>query len=185
MTPLRLSYTLLRLWEQNKLDEVCAYVTKTSDQLVTDAVEQGSAWDKIVQESIEKDGKLPKEFGGMELEGAFCQEKKVLELNDFVLVAKPDIVSFEGEELYEIKTGKFSSGDYANTMQVPIYMMVFDTVKKATILHYDQAIDEMDWFLIHKTEALMEKTKEYVMKNGLAIKKYLEDQGIIEMEVKE
>lgn len=179
MTPLRLSYTLLRLWEQGKTDEVCAYVTKTSDQLVTDAVEQGSAWDKIVQESIEKEGKLPKEFGGLALKGAFCQEKKTIELEDFVLVAKPDIVSFTGEELYEIKTGKFSSGDYANTMQVPIYMMVFDTVKKATILHYDQAIDEMDWFLIHKTEELMKNTKDYVLKNGREVRDYLSNQGII------
>lgn len=179
MNKLRLSYTLLRLWEQGKKDDVCAYVTKTSEELTGDAIEQGKAWDQIVAESIKQTGKLPKEFGGLELKDAFCQEKKVIELEDFAIVAKPDIISFTGEDVYEIKTGKFTSGDYANTMQVPIYLFVFDTSKKGIILHYDQAIDQMDWFMIHKTDQLMNEAKDYILKNGNEIKEYLTAQGVI------
>lgn len=179
MNKLRLSYSLLRLWEQKRFDEVCAYVTKTGEQLTGDAIEQGNAWDQIVQESLKATNKLPKEFGGLELKNALCQEKRVIDIEGFSLVAKPDVVTLEDNKLFEIKTGKFTSGEYSNTMQVPIYLMVFDTVKSGTILHYDQAINEMDWFLIHKTDKLMEEAKNYVLKNGNEIKSYLEGQGII------
>lgn len=179
MNKLRVSYSLLRLWEQGKKQEAIEYFTKTGKELDGDAIEQGKAWDQIVEESVKTTGKLPQEFGGFELKDAFCQEKKTVEFNDFVVVAKPDLVSFTGEDIYEIKTGKFSSGDYANTMQVPIYLFVFNSAKKGTILHYDQAVNQMDWFLIHRSDTLMDQVKNYITKNGNEIREYFESEGII------
>lgn len=179
MNKLRISYSLLRLWEQGKKQEAIEYFTKTGAQLEGDAIEQGNAWDQIIQDEINKKGMLPKEFGGLKLEKAFCQEKKVIEFDGFEVVAKPDLVTFTGEAVYEFKTGKFSSGDYANTMQVPLYLFVFDTAKKGIIIHYDQAVDQTDWFLIHKTDKMIEDVKAYILKNGNEIREYFIKQGII------
>lgn len=174
---INISYTALRLWDLKRTEELIDMFARTSEELDTEAIVEGRAWDDQVNTSIEQTGKLPKEFGGLDMKGALTKQRVEVKLNDdLLLVTKPDVL--KGSVIYEIKTGKFSSSDYANTMQVPIYLFSIPETKRGIILHYDQAIDKMDWFLLHKTDLLMKQTKDYIFQKGGEIKDFLESQGI-------
>lgn len=180
MQKIRLSYSLLRLWDLGKTDDAVAYYFKTADRLESDAIVQGRAWDKIVEEQVKANNKLPEEFGGLKLNKPQTQPKKEIQLDDnFELVIVPDIQ--DGDRIIEIKTGgSYSSSDYARNKQVPIYLYANEDSKMGIILHYDQYIDELDWYAIHKTPRLMEETEKYIYTLGNSFKNYLEKKGLLQ-----
>lgn len=170
---------MLRLWDLGKTDEAIDYYFKTGDELDTEPIRQGRAWDRIVEEQIKAENILPREFGGLKLDKPLTQPKKEIKINDdFELVVVPDIK--DGNKIIEIKTGgSYTSSDYARTMQVPIYLYAYEDTDLGLIVHYDQYIDEADWYMIHKSDKLMKETEEYIYTLGKSFKNYLTKKGLL------
>lgn len=176
---LRLSYTMLRNWELGNTDEVInIYQGKYTDIDTPEAV-MGKAWDEIVGDTVKDTGKLPEEFGGLEVGDCAVQPKEEIQIDDETqLVVRPDLITPDLSTVIEIKTGKYSSGDYSRTMQLPIYLWAISQAKRGMIIHYDQYTNEHDWFLMHSTDRLKTKAENYVRLGGEQIRQFLIAEGL-------
>lgn len=162
---LRLSYTLLKLWQQNRVDDAIIYYFKLG-KITNKYMEEGLKWDKLVNDSVEGHRKLPTAFGGGMLSNPKSQLKLVAQYNTYYdLVGVIDIL--DETILYEIKTGSSKdSADYSLDFQIGIYLLLTDLskieVEKAIILHYDQNRNTLDKTLIWNSIEERKRAKNYI-----------------------
>jgi len=179
---LRISYSLLKLWEAGRIEDMLAYY-KHLETPTTHYMEEGKAWDKLLTESIINKKELLPEFGGDKLNNPQPQLKLECKYDDNVtLVGVLDC--YDSPTLYEFKAGSSAdSADYSNQMQIPLYLLLLEENKmpadKAFIVHFDQAIKKHDRTLIWNTPAQLVKATIYLRENVPAIYKFFTDEGII------
>lgn len=181
---MRISFSLLALWNRGRRDEAVTYFFKLRSD-TNQAMADGLAWDEVVNNTVDATKSLPSEFGGLTLTNPVTQDKREVDFGDgYVLVIKPDVV--EPEIVWEMKTGRRSSIRHGNSMQVPIYMLAYEMLgepkKKGIIVHYDQYLNQTDWFVIFNNQKLMDRTRKWIKKNADEFKAFLIDQGLWEEE---
>lgn len=183
MNKLRLSYTLLDLWQRNRIEDAINYYFKTADIPETDALLEGKAWDSIIQHEIEKKSRLPDQFGGMKVAKEFkCQLKITKSIsNTFDLVGVLD--GYWKNTIYEFKTGYKSSFEYTNSPQLGIYSWLCSLkgieTEKIIVIRYNQHEGKYDWSQVWVTEEMKDKAKNFVFTVGDAIHSYFISEGLL------
>ena len=181
MKKLRLSYTLLTLWEQNNINEAIAYYQHKST-LFTEAIQDGRIYDQVWQEEI--DTKKQVTIGRTIIKFKNPQTQLKIEvpyLDRFMLVGVPDTI--DGDKIFEYKTGTTSSLEYSDGHQLKMYFFLCGLkgidIKTAIVARYNQYKDEADITIFHNTETQRLDAENYIQTLGSEIYFEFEKQGII------
>jgi len=179
---LRLSYTLLRLWHQQRLDEVLSYYTKR-ETITTPEMVIGSGWDHLVNESVKKNNCLPDEFGGLKLNKPSVQQKLEIKLDDETeLVGVPDIIDTGDEIVYEIKTGVTPANTFLSSKQIEIYALLCQlkqiTIRQIRVFRYNPYQRKYDWAMRWNTDNLACEAHDYIFDVAPDIRKYLTENEV-------
>lgn len=178
---IRLSYTLLNLWRQGRIDDALVYYFKMGN-LTNPYLEEGKKWDEIVNTSVREYKRLPEEFDGDILVNPRAQEKWEAEYSDmFTVVGVPDII--DEDTLYEIKTGSSKdSAEYASDFQVALYLWLAQKnnipIRKAYIIRYNQYNKTVDRTLIWNSEFEIERAVNYIESLAPEIYDYFESHNL-------
>lgn len=153
----RASWTVLNQWASGNYEGAVKSYFKL-DQFVTPAMIAGREYHEKWSEYIKTNKRLPLELGGKYLVDPISEEKKVVNLDtwlEFVFI----IDCYDADTLYEFKTGKTNSENYASTMQIPIYAVGATysglLIKKGQIFHYDQYLKKTDMSIIWVTDKML------------------------------
>lgn len=184
----RVSYSTIKKWEgckTNRPEEFVDYYFKLSDnQLSTVAMEEGKAWNDIVDDSLLTDGKFPKEFGGENIQEQFtCRPKLAVFIPpNITLVCEYDVLA--SPIIYEFKTGSSKdSAQYIDDVQIGIQFLVAHLlgipIKKAIVKHYDQTFNTYDQSISWFSKEKIDEAMDYVVKSAKEIEEFLVEQGVI------
>jgi len=181
MNKLRLSWTLLNLWQQGKVDEAVAFYLKLERKETPEMV-KGKELHKLNEENLKEARKFIKEFGGLELKKPRVEWKIEMNYNElFDLVGVIDAYDEETKTLYEFKTGKMSAISYLNSHQLGIYSLLLQKenkpVKKIMVIRWDGK--KTDWAFKWFYPELIEEAKNFVDSLGPEIYQFFEERGII------
>lgn len=181
MNKLRLSHSLIDIFNRDKQDFI-DYITGV-ERVPSDAQIEGTAWDKLIKGCVAKYGKLPAQFGGIEVKHPILDEKWEVDMGDFVLVYKPDLR--DGETvLYEFKTGKTPLSSYMASWQLPIGLLVAKklgmNIDKGILIKFDQHGygNVGEWFQINNNEKLYLKTEGYLMTKADEIAEFMKNNNL-------
>ena len=181
MKKLRLSYTLLSLWEKGRVDDAVRYYKKIPMEM-TEAMIQGKEWDKKNSESIEKNKKFIKEFGDWKLQNPKAQLKLEISYNEMLdLVIVPDCV--DGDILYEHKTGKRSATSYLSDKQLGVYALGLKLsdipIRQAYLIRFNQHTNKTDWAKKIIGDWVFDDTDNYIQTLAPEIHKHFSDINIL------
>lgn len=161
----RASWTVLSNWASGNWERAIKEYFKL-EKFATPSMVEGREYHKKWSEYIKKMKKLPPEFGEKELRNPISEEKKVVQLApwlEFVFV----IDLLDEPTLYEFKTGKRSSENYASSMQMPIYAVGATysgfLVQKAIIYRYDQYLKKTDMSFLWITDKVLADAHNWII----------------------
>lgn len=183
MKTLRLSYTLLNLWEQNNIAEAVNYYLKKST-LTSPEITDGRIYDQVWQEEIDTKGELHIGRTHIKFRNPKTQDraKMVIDyLDRFILVGVPDCT--DEDILYEFKTGTTSSLEYADGHQIKMYFFIAGLkgipIKTSRIIRYNQYKDEADITIFHNTLLQRQDAENYIQSLAPEIYEYFEKHNVI------
>jgi len=166
MTPkLRVSYSILKLWQQGRVDDMIVSYFKLG-QMYSKAMDEGKQWDEYNNLYVSKHKQLAPEFGGDKLINPTPQVKWVTPYDETCdLVTVIDVL--DAPTLYEVKTGvSKDSGDYCNDFQVAMYLLAAHMqgvdIERAYIIHYNQVTRQTDRSLIWNLSYERKRAKNYI-----------------------
>lgn len=180
MNKFRASYTVLNKWKNGDWEGAIKTYFKM-DQFTSRAMAEGKDYHEEWEAYIKKNKRLPEVFGSKKLKNPIAEGKKVVQLEDWLdLVYIPDCI--DSPTLYEFKTGKTSSMQYASDWQIAIYAVGATIsghyIKLAEIYHYDQHIDKMDMSPVWITDKLLNDTHEKIITIASEMHTYFEENGL-------
>lgn len=183
MNKIRLSYTLLSLWDRGDIDQA----VKTyfhMDTPTTEAMEDGKRIHEEIAEHIDSEGRFPDWFFGKELIMPETEKEIVVNYNEmFDLKCYIDCVDHGDNTGYEYKTGKSNSLSHLRTWQVPIYFLIAELggvkLDKMFLIHYNQHEDTRDFAIMHNTPQKREMARNIIDSIGPEIHKYFSDEGLL------
>jgi len=181
MKKLRISYTLLNLWESNQIQEAVNYYQHKST-LFTDSIQDGRIYDQVWQEEIDTKKQVTIGKTTWKFRNPKTQFKiEVPYLDRFILVGVPDVIDLP--LIGEFKTGTTSSLEYADGHQLKMYFFLCKLanikVTTAHIYRYNQMKDEADITIFHNTPQQIEDAKNYIDTLGYEIWEDFEKRGIL------
>lgn len=181
MKTLRLSYTLLSLWEMNKTQDAINYYLKKST-LSSPEITDGRIYDQVWQEEIDTKKELHIGRTLIKFKEPHTQVKIVCPYGDrFDLVGVIDCL--DNETLYEWKSGTSSSLEYSDSPQVKMYFFICGAlnipVKTAIIGHYNQYSDKADITIFHNSIQQREEGENYIQSLSYEIWDYFSKHKII------
>lgn len=161
---IRLSYTILKFWEQGKVKEIADMVRGIKIEKNKD-MERGCEFDLKVQEVIKKEKRLPDELGGLRLNNPEVQKKIEVAYNELAyLVGVYDV--YDEPVIYEIKSSKFSSGDFLNDYQLDFYLLLAKLsglkVEKAVLYRYDYLEKDYDKAILYNNQRSIREIKNRI-----------------------
>ena len=182
MNKIRLSYSLISLWERGDIQGAIDTYFHSSKK-GTQQMEDGRATHKEIAEYLEKFNCLP---DYMNFSGHFTIPK----VEHAVTVPYNEIIDLKGvfdclEEpnLYEWKTGVSDSLEWARTWQLPLYFLICEIakvdVKTAYLIRYNQYQKQSDMVVVHNSTKLRDKARNIVDSLGYEIWQYFSEQGLI------
>lgn len=161
---IRLSYTILKLWEQSRVKEIADLVMGKKIEK-NENMKRGYDFDLLVQEAVKKEKTLPKELGGLKLNNPEVQKKIEVPYNELAyLVGVYDI--YDEPVIYEIKSSKFSSGDFLNDYQLDFYLLLSEMaglkVEKAILYRYDYLNKDYDKSILYNNKRSIQEIKNRI-----------------------
>lgn len=180
MNKFRASYSVLNTWHGGNY-EMAVKMYFHLEQFTTPAMADGIRYHKLWASYIDKNKQMPVEFGGESLLEPRTELKKVITLAPWLdLVGVIDC--FDTSTIYEFKTGKTSSQDYANSKQPIVYQVLMHELKpnKAIVHRYDQHKKKSDMSIVHLTETSFRHGVKWIVENAKEMHAYLTDQGLYE-----
>lgn len=181
MKKLRLSYTLLNLWQMGKVDEAISYYFKL-ERVPTEAMEQGIVIDRLIKKTIENEKKLPDFMGGVKLLNPKPQLKIEIEYNEyFDLVGVIDC--YDEGKVFEFKTGKMTSMDYLKSYQTKLYAYLLTKknyeVKEIIVIRFNQKENISDWAKMFFNEEINEQARNFIDSIAPEIYQFFTQKGLI------
>ena len=180
---LRLSYTLLSLWDRGDIDgAIRTYFHMTRP--ITPQMEDGKRIHEEIAEHIQNFNTFPDWFFNHELKIPECEKIVQVEYNDlFDLKGLFDCYDTVTEVLYEFKTGVADSLEWTRTWQLPLYFLLAEIakipVKYALLIHYNQYKKTTDYTIMHNTKLQRDYARNIVDSIGPDIHNYFTDKGLL------
>lgn len=176
------SYTALNLWNSGNYEravEAYFHLQSFTSEAMADGKTLHDQWEKEVKET----GCLPKIFGGKKLIKPIVEEKRLVQIYDWLeLSYKIDLL--DDGVIYDYKSGKGSSESAISTKQLGVYGVgcTFDKIKvtKGQILHYDQYKKTVDTSSVWLTDTLLEDTLNWIVTLSSDMHTYLTDNKLYE-----
>jgi len=181
MRKLRLSYTLMNLWQMGKVDEAISYYFKL-ERKTTEAMEQGIVVDRLIKQTIEKERRLPDFMGGVKLINPKPQLKIEISYNDyFDLVGVIDC--YDEGRMFEFKTGKLTSMDYLKSYQTKLYSLLLTEknypLKEIFVIRFNQKENKSDWSKMFFREEINEQARNFIDSIAPEIYQFFKQKGLI------
>lgn len=177
MNKLRVSYSLLQMWQKDKNEAIQNYlhIEREKTQAQMHGLKTHAKWQsEILANNTLTVGSKVYTFKKPEIEKEIIQE-----YNDLWLV-KGYIDCLDKDTIYEFKTGKISSAQYSHTMQIPFYFMLCDMagieIEKAIIIRKNKK--EIDTALIWKFDEMIEEARNWIDSIAPEIISYFETHAI-------
>lgn len=164
MTKLRLSFTLLTLWNNGRwTDAVKMYRHEPTEK--SQAMIEGLAMHEKWEREINKSKRLKLKGHSFNFTNPQCERKMVVGYNDrWDLSGTFDVL--DGGTIYEFKSGKMNSLEYVNGYQLPFYFLIAKRanipVEKAILVHYNQHIDKYDTSMLWNSTKQIEKAENFI-----------------------
>lgn len=176
MNKFRASYTVLSTWESGDFERAVKIYFKL-ENFITPQMAEGKniheSWAKHIQET----NTTPIEFGGEKLDSPKSEVKLVAQLLPWLeVVGIPDLI--DNKKVYEFKTGKKSSEEYATSKQGGVYAILATfndlLVDQVVIGHFDQYKKCSDISFVWVTNNLLKETLNWVETLSSEMHHYLE-----------
>lgn len=173
---IRVSYTLINLWEQGKRDEMVAYYMGVKKE-PTAPMQKGKDYDSYITDFVQANSRLPDSLGGILLDSPINQVKMeyVDAKNDIKFVFVPDLI--DSKILYEFKTGTTDLNQYLYSMQIPSYLYLLDKVG----IEIDRAYlinEKQGWYLISNNDEIKEKARCWLYDYAIDIREWFIELGL-------
>lgn len=181
MNKIRLSYTLLSLWERGDIEgAVDTYFHL--DRPTTEAMENGKKVHKEIEEHINKYNAFPEWFFNYELKLPETEKIVVANYNElFDLKGIFDCLDVVDKTLFEFKTGNSDSLEWARTWQLPLYFLLAELnkidIEKAILIRNNGK--ESDFVVVHNSKRLRDKARNIIDSIGPDIYEYFTKEGLI------
>lgn len=178
----RLSYTLLNLWMQGKVDEAVNCYFRLKTDTVFKGYEDGKRIHEEIATHITTHTRFPPFLPHLPLKSPVVEEKHVVTFSDqFDLSGVFD--ARDADTLYEFKTGVSDSVEWANTLQIPFYFLIAKIanipLEKAYLIHYNQHDNTHDFCIIHNGPQQVNKAINLVESIGPEILDFFDKEGLI------
>lgn len=178
---LRLSYTILNLWQRGLRDKAIETIFKLEEE-PSQAIFEGKAIDELLNEKIIKEKKLPSFFSDLPLKNPIPQLKLETDYGMFTIVGVLDC--YDEGTIYEFKTGKIPSNVYAQGNQIAVYTFLATRnlypVERIYVFRYDQSSDKSDATMVWFSQSLIERAEEFIIRNGNELYRYLEENNLLD-----
>jgi hypothetical protein len=181
MKKIRLSYSLLSLWERGDIEGAIDTYFHL-DKKGTEAMENGKRVHKEIEEHIKTYNTFPEWFFDYPLTLPETEKEVVVSYNEmFDLKGVFDCLDPVEKTLFEFKTGNSDSLEWARTWQLPIYFLIAELGK----IDIDKAIlirnngKESDFVVVHNSKRLRDKARNIVDSLGPEIYEYFTKEGLI------
>ncbi|MCM8788048.1 MAG: hypothetical protein NC935_08385 [Candidatus Omnitrophica bacterium] len=161
---IRLSYTILKLWEQSRIEDLTKMVLGEEIEKTKDMT-RGEEFDLLVQDVVKKEKRLPDELGGLKLNNPEVQRKVEVPYNELAdLVGVFDI--YDRPVIYEIKSSKFTSGDFLNDYQLDFYLLLSELAKlpveKAILYRHNYLDKDYDKSILYYNKRSIKEVKNRI-----------------------
>lgn len=183
---LRISYSLLLMWEQGLVDDCVRYYFKLPTEKKawqTTGIDWHEKWEKYIL----KNKKLPEEFGGGGLKNPQCEIKMEIQGSEFgkeydwlEMVGVLDCL--DEPTIHEFKSGKSPIGRYESSYQTVMYALMAEKrgheVDRGIIHHYDGVAKEYETSMIWLTQKRKDDTLDKILTAGFEIKTYFDKENL-------
>ena len=171
MKKLRISHTLLHLWEQNRVNEAIAFYLK-KETPKTPQMELGIKVHKEIEEAVKRDGKIKVGNTSFVFTAPKVEHKVEAEyLDRFEIVGVYDVL--DEPRLIDWKTGTTSSMDHAGGYQMPMYFFLAKLkgirIDYAQLVHINGSVDIT---VVLNSPHQVERGKNYIDSLGYDIWEY-------------
>lgn len=180
---IRLSYSLLDLWKRGRKEEAIKLYLHVEDREPTPAMKRGIEFDRFVKETVDTEGRLPKELGGATLDrDVHTSEKVVVPFKGFDLSAEYDIRA--GSDIIELKCSEvMDSAEYLTTLQLPFYLFTAHLTgikpNRGMIYRYDPVHRLYDISIMYPNDRVYQEVSDEIDTHGREIVEYFREQGVI------
>lgn len=182
MKKIRLSHSLISLWEKGDVDGAVRCYFHL-DQKGTRQMEEGKKFHQEISEHLNKFNCLP-EY--MQFNGKFITPKSEHE----VVVSYNKLFDLKGvfdcldePKLYEFKTGISNALEWTRTAQIPLYLLICQLagvkVDTAYLLRYNQYQKKTDLAIVHNNSKIIDYAANIVDTVGPDIYAYFEREGLL------
>jgi len=182
---IKVSYTILRAWEQGKHEDAIRYLFKLGGVIQTPAMKQGSDFHKSWEEEIQKTKCLPKIFGEKKLINPSPEQYIKVDVNEW-LTLSGKIDCYDKPTIYEWKTGRQTSEEVVRSGQVGVYGVLSTLnkqyVERAEIYCYNQHLtnDNKTMSIVYITDKMLEESLNWIQTLAGDIKSYCEQNKLFE-----
>lgn len=161
MKYLRTSFSMLNTWSMGRKDDVIKMLKREPIE-ITKAMEVGKRYHKLFEQEVIKTKRMPKEFGGKELQNPRTEVKIEKWLDEWLqLVGVIDLI--DEHKIYDYKVGNTPSQAYANSMQLPVYGVLYEQAKEGYILHYNHVFRCSDWSVVALNQDVRNEAIEWTI----------------------
>lgn len=181
MKKIRLSYSLLSLWERGDINgaiDTYFHIDRPS----TEAMDNGKRVHKEIEEHIKVYNAFPDWFFNYPLKLPETEKEVVVSYNElFDIKGVFDCVDTVSGTLFEFKTGNSDSLEWARTWQLPIYFLLAELnkmdIEKALLIRHNGK--QSDYCVVHNSQRLRDKARNIIDSIGPEIHDYFTKEGLI------
>ena len=182
MNKIRLSYTLLSLWERGDIDGAVATYFHL-DRPVSKAMIRGREVHQEIEEHIKEHKRFPDWFFTYELKSPKPEVEVHVSYNE-LFDLKGYFDCLDEKTLFEFKTGRTGALEWARTWQLPIYFLLAELaeieVEKALLIKNNgDKPDDAEFVIVHNTKGKREDARNRIDSLGPEIHDYFTQQGLL------
>ena len=183
MKKIRLSHTLLSLWERGDYNAAVETYFHL-DREITPQMKDGRRIHEEIADHIQKYNIFPEWFFDHRLHVPEVEKELVVPYNEwFDLKCFIDCYDSVPQDIFEYKTGVSDSLTWARTYQLPLYFLISELagmhVNRGFLIHHNQYKKETDFVIVHNTEGKRDKARNFIDSVGPEIYTFFEKEGLV------
>jgi len=181
MKKIRLSYSLLSLWEKGLYDEAVSTYFHL-DKPISKQMEDGKRIHKEIEEHIKNLNSFPSYLINHILTVPETEKEVVVSYNEMFNL-KGIYDCYDVPLIFEFKTGVQDSLEWLRTCQASIYFLLAELAKieadSLYLIRFNQYTATTDFAIVHNSKKLRDKAKNYIDTIGPEVYSHFEREGLI------